>query len=494
MTLLAAKAEIEAAVLGERRGPMRPGRLVSTRARISGGDLARLFRLMDAAIALGLAWTAGGGLAAGGVMAALTAALPFLAVAVLLNCALDMAGAYGLRGREPLLRHQARVAAAFVAPGLAILVGLAVAKAPQATSLRLTALGLEALGVFILLHTAWWMIVDRLRRSGRLTPTVVIVGATDKAAGLIARAMADGDLAVLGIFDDRHDRAPAAMLGVPILGDTRALVGHRIMPFVDRVVITIAPAAQARVLTLVDQLRVLPNEVTLLLDAGPGEDDAALARLVDLPLARLSGAPPKAGRAMAKRLQDLVLGALALVVAAPVMAAIAIAIRLDSPGPIFFRQRRQGFNNEEIVVWKFRSMCADTSDSGERQVSQNDPRVTRIGCFIRRTSLDELPQLFNVLAGEMSLVGPRPHAVGMKTGDVPSASLVAEYAHRHWLKPGITGWAAIKGSRGPVDTPLSVRTRVALDIDYIDRQGFWLDLYILAMTLPCLLGDKLATR
>ena len=185
---------------------------------------------------------------------------------------------------------------------------------------------------------------------------------------------------------------------------------------------------------------------------------------------------------------------LALIAAAPVMAVIAILIRLDSPGPVFFRQRRQGFNNEEIVVWKFRSMRADLADSGERQVSLDDPRVTRLGCFIRRTSLDELPQLFNVLAGEMSLVGPRPHAVGMKTGDVPSASLVAEYAHRHRLKPGITGWAAIHGSRGPVDTPDAVRRRVALDIDYIDRQGFWLDLYILAMTLPCLLGDKLATR
>jgi lipopolysaccharide/colanic/teichoic acid biosynthesis glycosyltransferase len=187
-------------------------------------------------------------------------------------------------------------------------------------------------------------------------------------------------------------------------------------------------------------------------------------------------------------------GALALVLAAPVMAAIAIAIKLDSPGPIFFRQRRQGFNNEEIVVWKFRSMRPNMPDSGERQVCADDPRVTRIGCFIRRTSLDELPQLFNVLAGEMSLVGPRPHAIGMKTGDVTSASLVAEYAHRHRLKPGITGWAAIQGSRGPVDTPEAVRRRVALDVDYIDRQGFWLDLYILAMTLPCLLGDKLATR
>ena len=333
-----------------------------------------------------------------------------------------------------------------------------------------------------------------MRAGGRLTPNVVIVGATETAARLIARAIDAGDLAVLGIFDDRHDRAPAAILGVPILGDCQAMVGHRIMPFVDRVVITIAPAAQARVDALVGQLRALPNPVTLLVDGDAQQDGAALERLADLPLARLSGAPPHPGRAVAKRLQDLVLGALALIVAAPVMGVIAVAIRLEGPGPIFFRQRRQGFNNEEIVVWKFRSMRPDLPDSGERQVRPDDPRVTRVGGFIRRTSLDELPQLFNVLAGEMSLVGPRPHAIGMKTGDVPSASLVAEYAHRHRLKPGITGWAAIQGSRGPVDTPEAVRRRVALDIDYVDRQGFWLDLYILAMTLPCLLGDKLATR
>ena len=114
--------------------------------------------------------------------------------------------------------------------------------------------------------------------------------------------------------------------------------------------------------------------------------------------------------------------------------------------------------------------------------------------MIRRNSLDELPQLINVLKGEMSLVGPRPHAIGMKTGEVESARLVAEYAHRHRLKPGVTGWAAIKGSRGPVDTAESVRRRVQLDVEYIERQSFWLDLYILAMTVPCLLGDRLAVR
>ncbi len=177
------------------------------------------------------------------------------------------------------------------------------------------------------------------------------------------------------------------------------------------------------------------------------------------------------------------------------MALVALAVRLDSPGPVFFRQRRHGFNQEVIVVWKFRSMRHEAADAtASRQVSADDDRITRVGRFIRATSLDELPQIFNVLSGEMSLVGPRPHAIGMKTGETESARLVAEYAHRHRIKPGMTGWAAIKGSRGPVDTEAQVRERVQWDIDYIERQSLWLDLWIMLITIPVLLGDRAAVR
>jgi lipopolysaccharide/colanic/teichoic acid biosynthesis glycosyltransferase len=191
-----------------------------------------------------------------------------------------------------------------------------------------------------------------------------------------------------------------------------------------------------------------------------------------------------------------VIGSLGLLAAAPVMLLVAVAIKLDSPGPVFFRQRRHGFNNEAILVWKFRSMRHDMADAkAVRQISADDDRVTKVGKFIRKTSLDELPQLFNVLRGEMSMVGPRPHAIGMKSGDVESETkLVARYAHRHRMKPGVTGWAAINGSRGPVDTAELVQERVALDVEYIERQSFWLDLYIIAMTIPCLLGDRSAVR
>ena len=146
-------------------------------------------------------------------------------------------------------------------------------------------------------------------------------------------------------------------------------------------------------------------------------------------------------------------------------------------------------------MWKFRSMRNEARDErAERQVTADDDRVTRVGRILRKTSLDELPQLVNVLRGEMSLVGPRPHAIGMKTGDTEAALLVADYAKRHRMKPGMTGLAAVRGSRGPLHTAADVRHRVALDIEYIERQTFWLDLEILARTVPSVFGDRSAIR
>jgi Undecaprenyl-phosphate glucose phosphotransferase len=410
--------------------------------------------------------------------------------------ALSLLKAYGFGRREPLGLHLGRVAVAVLLSAAAG--GLVTA--PFAIGGRLVAdAGLwvaVAAAALLGLHASWWLAVRRWRANGRLTPNIVVVGATGAAERLIASTLKSREAAILGVFDDRGARRPEALRGVPVLGTTSDLLGHRIMPYVDRVVITVPARAQARVRQLIERLRVLPNEITLLLDGEAAADEAnAISRVADVPLAHISGPPTDGGKALMKRAQDLVIGTLALMVAAPVMALIALAIRLDSPGPVLFRQRRHGFNNEEIVVWKFRSMRVEAADAtASRQVTADDDRVTRVGRIIRRTSLDELPQILNVLKGEMSLVGPRPHAIGMKTGEVESARLVAEYAHRHRMKPGMTGWAAIKGSRGPVDTPELVKRRVALDVEYIERQSFWFDLYIIAMTIPCLLGDDEAVR
>ena len=214
-----------------------------------------------------------------------------------------------------------------------------------------------------------------------------------------------------------------------------------------------------------------------------------------MPLAHLSGVKRGAFQGALKRIIDVTFSIAALVVLAPALVAVAIAVRLDSPGPALFKQRRHGYMNEEVLVWKFRSMRVEASDySAARQITANDDRVTRVGRFLRRTSLDELPQLWNVIRGEMSLVGPRPHAIGMLTNGAEASKLVESYAHRHRMKPGLTGWAAVNGSRGPVDTPEAVRRRVALDLEYVERQSVWLDLAIMARTLPCVLGDTQAVR
>jgi polysaccharide biosynthesis protein PslA len=345
-------------------------------------------------------------------------------------------------------------------------------------------------------HFAAATMVGVLSAAGLFSLNIVIVGATKSAEKIIAEARASGDLNILGIFDDRLSRAPSQIGGVDVIGDLTALMSWEQLPSVDRVIVTVSSAAQSRVRHLVEKLRAMPNKLVLAIDMqGFDADGTTIGRIGNQPVAYVSGAPEDARRAFWKRCQDLTIGTLALVLLSPIMMAIAIAIKLESRGPVFFRQVRHGFNNQPFKCWKFRSMRTDMTDhKAAQQVTKDDPRVTRVGRFIRKTSLDELPQLFNVLMGSMSLVGPRPHAIGMKTGSVESEKLVADYAHRHRIKPGMTGWAAINGSRGPVDTPEDVATRVEYDVAYIKGAGFWFDIYIMAMTIPSLLGDKEAVR
>jgi polysaccharide biosynthesis protein PslA len=469
-----------------RRGPFRPGRLVPARARMQVRSLSRLFRLVD-----GLAFAGVTGAVASIARPTADILTPLLLGALVLPLALHLLEAYTFHRRETLGRQALRVSAAFGVVGVVVLLATLIVRSSQMEITLFAGWGIALAAAAAALHFTWWRTIDHGRRDGLLTPNIVIVGATSNAERFIRSALATGDVNVLGIFDDRADRSPSQVLGVPVLGDTGSLLVHRIMPCVDRVIIAVSPTAHARVSQLVERLEILPNPVSLFIDLDrETQRNASLAHYVDL-----SGAATDARRASVKRVQDVVVGSLGLLAAGPVMLMVALAIKLDSPGPVFFRQRRHGFNNEAILVWKFRSMRHEAADAkAARQVTANDDRVTKVGKFIRKTSLDELPQLFNVLRGEMSMVGPRPHAIGMKSGDVESEKLVARYAHRHRMKPGVTGWAAINGSRGPVDTAELVQERVALDIEYIERQSFWLDLYIIAMTIPCLLGDRSAVR
>lgn len=195
----------------------------------------------------------------------------------------------------------------------------------------------------------------------------------------------------------------------------------------------------------------------------------------------------------AKRAMDIVVAALALAVLSPFLLMFAALIRLHSAGPAIFRQQRTGLNGREFTIYKFRTMYSELADpTGVKHTVQDDPRVTPIGRFLRKYSIDELPQLVNVLKGDMSIVGPRAHAVGMLALGVPYNQFVRDYDLRHLVKPGLTGQAQIKGFRGEVCDEAHARGRVAEDLDYLRRLSIWRDLWIMAMTLPAVISGRSA--
>jgi exopolysaccharide biosynthesis polyprenyl glycosylphosphotransferase len=215
--------------------------------------------------------------------------------------------------------------------------------------------------------------------------------------------------------------------------------------------------------------------------------------LSGLSMLRLFDRPITGGDYILKRLEDLFISVIGLLLTGPFMLLIAAAIRLETPGPAFFRQARQGFNNELIEIWKFRTMHHDKRDADcDVQTTAHDSRITRIGHFLRRTSLDELPQLINVLLGNMSIVGPRPHALGTKAEGELFVKVVQRYAARHRVKPGITGWAQVSGWRGETDTVEKIRKRVECDLFYIENWSLWFDLWIMVKTLPLMIWDDRA--
>lgn len=480
------------------RGPLRPDVWITARKR--NGYRLRVFYYRGLDLAVSFLVTAGWlayprSIAAVGQLTVLEIA-PYLLGWLGGMWFLLASSSYSFVSPRGIIKH------ALVAGGCIIIGSLAggitqIALDPDGTPRYLVwACGFAAL--IFCLHLIWAIAIRKGRLTGALTPNVALVGATDHAERMIQAALKRRDVNILGIFDDRRARRPDRVCGVPVLGETEALLSHRLTGYLDCIALTVPGEANERVRQLERRLTLMPNRVvTLIQSEAPSDEEIAhaLDKMALTPVATLRHPPSRDTAAFYKRLQDIICGAAALLLLSPLMIAIAIWVRLDSKGPALFRQVRHGFNHEEIVVWKFRTMRADRADhSGVSQVTSDDDRITRAGRFLRTTSLDELPQIFNVLRGEMSLVGPRPHAIAMKTGQVMSSDIVADYAHRHRIKPGMTGWAAINGSRGPMHTAADVRRRVQLDIDYIERQSFWFDIWIMARTLPVLLGDKLAVR
>ncbi|MBV8971820.1 MAG: undecaprenyl-phosphate glucose phosphotransferase [Sphingomonadaceae bacterium] len=337
--------------------------------------------------------------------------------------------------------------------------------------------------------TIW---VRRLKRRGTFNQRVAIFGAGAQGARLADYILTTDKLTItiVGFFDDRQDgRVPTSHHGIPVLGNLTTLVETIRDNRIDQVIVALPWSAEARLQQVVSRLALTPVRIRL----APDLASFVFARrpvvlLGDVPVMTLFERPISGLDAWVKVAEDRVLASLAILLFAVPMLLIAFAIRLDSPGPIFFRQPREGFNNRPFRVWKFRSMYHNHAQLIEiTQASRRDPRVTRVGAILRRTSLDELPQLFNVLQGDMSLVGPRPHAPSTRAGGRLFSDVLSSYAARHKVKPGITGWAQVCGWRGETDTEDKLVKRFEHDLYYIENWSIWFDFYVLARTVVALI-------
>jgi Undecaprenyl-phosphate glucose phosphotransferase len=324
---------------------------------------------------------------------------------------------------------------------------------------------------------------------------IVIVGggkAAEDAIDILERSK-NIDFEIVGLFDDRFDnRSPESVRKHKKIGKISDLADYARLNDIDLIIVAIPMSAEQRLLQILKRLWELPVDIRI-----SGHSTAlklsprAYTYIGDLPLLAVFDRPLNWWSSFLKSAMDRCIALVAMIVLSPVMLAVAIAVRLESKGPIIFKQKRFGFNNELIEVFKFRSMYTDMTDAtASKLVTKNDPRVTRVGRIIRKSSLDELPQLFNVMTGQLSLVGPRPHPTKAKAAGALYDEVVEGYFARHKVKPGITGWAQINGWRGETDTQEKLEQRVKHDLDYIDRWSLGLDLYIIAKTPFALLKTE----
>lgn len=345
-----------------------------------------------------------------------------------------------------------------------------------------------------LLHIIMTGIVSRLMASGYLRERIVIVGAGGARSEKVLRQVVSSgttEIAILGLFDDRKDRVPEQIEGYPVLGDTDSLVSYLRSNRVDRVILSLPWVAEHRVLSLISKLRQLPVRIDLLPHDLIWEFHTDIGRVAGIPVISVANQRVDAQLGLIKRIEDILVGSFFVLLLSPVFLIVACAVKLSSPGPVVFRQQRFGFNNEVFNVYKFRSMYVQPPTAGGAvvQASRGDARVTRVGRFLRRTSLDELPQFFNVLEGTMSIVGPRPHAI---PHNEEYGEIITEYFARHNVKPGITGWAQVNGYRGETDTLEKMRKRVEFDIYYIDHWSLFFDIKVILLTALRVWSQKTA--
>ncbi|MFO1050214.1 MAG: undecaprenyl-phosphate glucose phosphotransferase [Geminicoccaceae bacterium] len=452
--------------------------------RLSPARVRAALKVADGLAIVGTAWVA-----RGFVAQAADGPLFWFATACAALVGLDLFAAAGLYRPRALGRTASQIGYACGAwLGLQALMVLftfvsgSLGQLPLAFFLAWSAIALPTLAV---VHGTAALMFARGRRAGWLATRVFLVGAGPQAAAFIQRIRRhDPGIVVAGLFDDRQSRVPAEVEGHPVRGTLEELARVARAEPVDQIVITLPQHAAARRLDCFEKLRHLPVDVRLSPDLPDlGVEGQGVTELAGMPLLRVFDRPLAGWSRLAKLLEDRLLALLILVLTAPLMLSIALAVRLTSPGPILYRQRRYGFDNRSIEVLKFRTMhlpAAGAEDAGPISTRRGDPRVTAIGRLLRRTSLDELPQFLNVLLGQMSIVGPRPHAVAHNER---FASLIDGYLARHRVKPGITGWAQIHGLRGEAETLARMQERVRYDLHYIENWSILLDLRIIFRTL-----------
>jgi Undecaprenyl-phosphate glucose phosphotransferase len=344
-------------------------------------------------------------------------------------------------------------------------------------------------------HGLGGLLVVRWSASGRLRRNVAVIGVSDLSRNLIegVRNAPNTDLHIVGIYDDCVP-AQTVHVGVPVLGRVSDLLEHGREESFDAIVVAGSVQEATHVQNVCSQLSSAIADVYLMTDVtGRNLGSPIFGGICDRVVVQIRRRPLDDWQVVQKMLFDRIGSLLAIAMLSPLLLTLALLVRMSGPGSIIFRQVRVGFNNKPFICFKFRSMHHDRCDTREiSQATRHDPRVTWIGRWLRKLSLDELPQLFNVLRGDMSLVGPRPHAPATKAGDRYFQDVVADYAVRHRVKPGITGWAQVNGWRGETRTVEQLQSRIDHDFHYIENWSMFLDLKILFLTVMRELKSKTA--
>jgi len=353
---------------------------------------------------------------------------------------------------------------------------------------------LGGLATLVLARTGLRMFLNHLRSRGMDVQRVVVVGLRHPVMKIhhYLNRNAWVGVQIVGYFRSRYDLTLAEhrQEDLPCLGDPDGLIEYLERNQVEQVWISLPLGERDRIKQLLERLDRYPINVKLvpdLFDFGMLNQSGEQIGNVPVINLRQGGVDRNSYFIVAKSMQDKVVAAAALVVLWPVMLAVALGVKLSSPGPVLFRQRRHGLGGREFFMYKFRSMRVHDETTHVAQATRHDSRITPFGAFLRRSSLDELPQIFNVLGGSMSVVGPRPHAAQHNTH---YEKLIHHYMQRHYVKPGITGWAQVNGFRGETPELRTMKKRIQYDLDYIRRWSLWLDFRIIVLTAVRVLGQK----